>query len=270
LVFLPKKRVVPSDVNATLQAATHEQPEMVSSARIERRIACVQALKHQRKRNLRAAERAGQHGSGFAKRWLDRCKTQSPAVDKPRSGRRSKLSAQHLSFIRKLVTSEGGVGSEEVASRLDAEHGVKVCARTVRNALKRAGFKHSLPKQVINLSTSQRLRRVKWCVAHRNTHKLAFSRVLFTDSKIFTVHPTTGSARSASWHRVGRRPSVAPSRHSKGVHVYMGVNMFGSTRLIFVTGGGSQSSSYKDPRSNQSYKGVCAKEYQDVQGHKAG
>jgi transposase len=237
---------------------------MVASGRIEKRIACLQNLKHQRKRNLRAAERAGKHGSGFAQRWLSRKKTESPVTDKVRSGRPSKLSVTHISFIKGLVSSENGVGSAEIANRLEAEHGVKVCAGTVRNVLKREGFQHSLPKQVVSLSPSQRSRRVQWCVTQRNTQKLAFSKVLFTDSKIFTVHPTTSTARTATWHHVGRRPSVAPGRYSKGVHAYMGVSLHGMTRIIYVTGGGSQSSPYKDPKSNQFYKGVCAKEYQDV------
>ena len=36
------------------------------------------------------------------------------------------------------------------------------------------------------------------------------------------------------------------------------------TRIIYVTGGGTQSSPYKYPKSNQFYKGVCAKEYQEI------
>jgi hypothetical protein len=171
---------------------------------------------------------------------------------------------RHIYFIKGLVSYDIGVGSVEIATRLEAEHGVQVSARTVRNVLKREGFQHSLPKQVVSLSPSQRSGRVKWCVTHRNTQKLAFSKVLFTDSKIFTVHPTTGTARTATWHHVGRRPSVAPGRHSKGIHAYMGVSLLGMTRIIYVTGGGSQSSSYKYHKSNQFHKGVCAKEYQDV------
>ena len=255
---------MPSDKRPTLQAAKLVPSHMAATGRIEKRIVCIQTLKHQRKRSLRAAERAGKHGRGFAQRWLSRKKTENPVTDKRRSGRPLKLSVRHISFIKGLVSSEFGVGSAEIANRLEAEHGVKVSARTVRNVLKREGFQHSLPKQVVSLSPSQRSRRVKWCVTHRNTQKLAFSKVLFTDSKIFTVHPTTGTARAATWHHVGRRPSVAPGRHSKGVYAYMGVSLTGATRLIFVTGGGSQSSPYKDPKCNQLYKGVCAKEYQEI------
>jgi hypothetical protein len=47
---------------------------MAATGRIEKRIACIQTLKHQRKRSLRAAERAGKHGRGFAQRWLSRKK----------------------------------------------------------------------------------------------------------------------------------------------------------------------------------------------------
>jgi repressor of nif and glnA expression len=68
---------------------------------------------------------------------------------------------RHISFIKGLVSSDIGVGSAEIATRLEAEHGVQVSARTVRYVLKREGFQHSLPKQVGSLSPSQRSRRVK-------------------------------------------------------------------------------------------------------------
>jgi len=42
----------------------------------------------------------------------------------------------------------------------------------------------------------------------------------------------------------------------------MGSTPFGVTRLIFVTGGGTQSSSYCNPKTGGPHKGVCAEEYQ--------
>ena len=65
---------MPSDKRPTLQAAKLVPSHMAATGRIEKRIACIQTLKHQRKRSLRAAERAGQHGRGCAQRWLSRKK----------------------------------------------------------------------------------------------------------------------------------------------------------------------------------------------------
>jgi hypothetical protein len=73
-VFLSEYRFVPSDKRPTLQAAKLVPSHMAATGRIEKRIACIQTLKHQRKRSLRAAERAGKHGRVFAQRWLSRKK----------------------------------------------------------------------------------------------------------------------------------------------------------------------------------------------------
>lgn len=233
-----------------------------SQTSINRRISCIALWKHKKSRSYRAADRAGKHGSGYAKRWVGRDKVEKSVQDRPRSGRPSKLSDRERTFIRSLVEADENVGSAEIARKLASECGVHVTARTVRDALKRVDFKYSPPREILQHTEVQKTNRVNWSRHYRNTQRLSFKKVMFTDSKIFTLHPSAATCSAQRWHVRGKRPTVAPARHSKGLHVYMGATAFGVTQLVFVTGGGTKASSYWNPKAKSIYKGVCAEEYQ--------
>jgi len=160
------------------------------------------------------------------------------------------------------VEADSKLGSAEVARKLAAEFGVSVTAKTIRNALKKIGFKYGTSRKFLQHSVLQTSNRVKWCKYTINTHRLSFQNVMFTDSKVFTLHPLVATCSAQRWHATGKRPTVAPARHSKGVHVYMGATAFGVTGLVFVTGGGTKLSPYWNPKAKSVYRGVCAEEYQ--------
>jgi transposase len=231
-------------------------------SRINSRISCIALWKHRKSRSYRALDRAGKHGCGYAKRWVGRDKLEKSVRERPRSGRPSKLSERDISFIRGLVEADEQVGSAEVARKLAAEFGVSVTAKTVRNAFKKIGFIYTSPRKILRHTEVQKTNRVNWSRYYRNTQRLSFQKVMFTDSKIFTLHPSAATCSAQRWHPIGKRPTVAPARHSKGLHVYMGATALGVTKLVFVTGGGTKSSSYWNPKAKSAYKGVCAEEYQ--------
>ena len=230
--------------------------------RLEKRLSCILRWKHRKNSSYRALERAGGHGSGYAKRWVSRYKEEKSVQSRPRAGRPSKLSSRDMSFIKDLIQTDENVGCTEIARKLESELGVRVSAETVRNNLIKSGFKYTSPRKVLQHSRIQRIRRLKWSTKYRNTHKLAFNKVMFTDSKIFTLNPSTATCSSHRWHAMGTRSVVAPARQSKGLHVYMGATSFGVTNLVFVTGGGTQVSAYRNPKTGSPHKGVCAEEYQ--------
>ena len=233
-----------------------------TQSRTLKRISCVERYKQKKYCSYRAVERTGKHGSGYAKRWVGREAVEKSVQDKPRRGRPSKLTKRDISFIIRLVEADPKVGSAEVARKLGSEIGVSVTPKTVRNALKNIGFKYSSSRKILQHSVLQRSNRVKWCKHIRNTLRLSFQKVMFTDSKLFTLHPSAATCSAQCWHAPGKRPTVAPARNSKGVHVYMGATAFGVTSLVFVTGGGTKSSSYWNSKARSVYRGVCAEEYQ--------
>ena len=165
-------------------------------------------------------------------------------------------------FIKKLVQADQKVGCAEIARKLASELGVNVSAQAVRNSLIKTGFKYSSPKKTLQHTSAQKIRRLKWSSVCRNTLKLAFNKVMFTDSKIFTLNPSAATCSGQRWHAMGTRSTVAPARQSKGVHVYMGATSFGVTKLVYVTGGGTKVSAYRNPKTGSTHKGVCAEEYQ--------
>jgi hypothetical protein len=96
-----------------------------------------------------------------------------------------------------MVEKDEKVGSAEIARKLAIEFGLRVSAGTVRKALNKNGFQYGLPKRVLAHKPVQRVKRRNCLVKHRKTEKLAFGKVMFTDSKIFSLNPSaeTCSAR---------------------------------------------------------------------------
>ena len=50
-------------------------------------------------------------------------------------------------------------------------------------------------------------------------------------------------------------------KNSIKVQAYLGVTVFGPTKPVFVTGGGSQKSTYTDPKTGKPMQGVGSEEY---------
>ncbi len=258
---------MPAETGTVFQAQSSFSAHMSPCSRVEKRISCVIRHKQRKTGSFRALERIGRHGSGYAKRWVERYQEglslQKSVKDRPRAGRPSKLSVEHISFIKRLVETDEKVGSAEIARHLATKFGLRVSAVTVRKALNKNGFQYSPPKRVLNHKPVQRVKRRKFSVKYRRTKKLAFSKVMFTDSKLFSLNPSAATCSARQWHPIGKRPTVSPSRQSKGVHVYMGATAFGVTKPIFVTGGGTKASAYTNPKTGTHHTGVCAKEYQN-------
>ena len=257
---------MPADTGAVFQVQTSVSAHMSPCSRVEKRISCVIRHKQRKTGSFRALERIGRHGSGYAKRWVERYQEdlslQKSVQDRAREGRPPKLSDEHISYIKGLVETNEKVGSAEVARKLATQFGLRVSAVTVRKALNKNGFQYSTPKRVLAHNPVQRVKRRNLSVKYRKTEKLAFSKVMFTDSKLFSLNPSAATCSARQWHAIGKRPTVCPSRQSKGVHVYMGATAYGVTNPIFVTGGGTKVSAYTNPKTGTPHTGVCAKEYQ--------
>jgi transposase len=117
---------------------------------------------------------------------VSRYKEGKSVQNRPRAGRPSNLSSRDILFVKKLVQADEKVDCAEIARTLASQLGVNVSAQAVRNNLIKSGFKYSAPKKTLQHTSTQTSRRLKWCSSTLNTQKLAFSKVMFTDSKIFT------------------------------------------------------------------------------------
>lgn len=258
---------MPADRRSVFQAHSSVSAHMSPCSRVEKRLSCVIRHKQRKDGSFRALERAGRHGSGYAKRWVQRYQEalslEKSVKDRPRKGRPSKIAEKHIKFIKRLIKADQTVGSAEIARDLASEFGVRVSAETVRKALLKNGFQYSSPKRVLKHTIEQKKERHRLALEHRKRERVAFSRVMFTDSKLFSLNPSAATCSTRQWHPIGQRPLVSPARQSKKVHVYMGATAYGVTNLIFVTGGGTQVSAYSKPKAGTLHTGVCAREYQN-------
>jgi transposase len=162
-------------------------------------------------------ERIGRHGSGYAERWVERYQEdlslQKSVQDRAREGRPSKISGEHIPFIKKLVEKDEKVGSAEIARTLATKFGLRVSAITVRKALNKNGFHYGPPKSVLAHKPVQRVKRRNFSVKYRKTEKL----VMFTDSKIFSLNPSAATCSARQWHATWQ------TSHCLSIHAVQGV-----------------------------------------------
>jgi len=159
---------MPADRRTVFQRQSSVSAHMSPCSRVEKRISCVIRHKQRNTGSFRALERTGGHGSGYAKRWVERYQgdlsLQKSVKDRPRKGRPSKLSEERISCIQDLVDPDEKVGSAEIARHVETEFGLRVSAVTVRKALNKNGFQYSSPKRVLNLKPAQRVKRRNFSV----------------------------------------------------------------------------------------------------------
>jgi hypothetical protein len=95
---------MPADTGAVFQAQSSVSAHMspCSLRRVEKRISCVIRHKQRKTGSFRALERIGRHGT---KRWVERnqedLSLQKSVQDRAREGRPSKISGEHIPFIKK-------------------------------------------------------------------------------------------------------------------------------------------------------------------------
>ncbi len=144
---------MPADTGAVFQAQSSVSAHMSPCSRVEKRISCVIRHKQRKTGSFRAVERIGRHGSGYAKRWVERYQEdhslQKSVQDRAREGRPSKISEEHIPFIKKLVEKDEKVVSAEIARKLATKFGLRVSAVTVRKAVNKNGFQNGPPKWVL-------------------------------------------------------------------------------------------------------------------------
>ena len=199
------------------------------------------------------------------KLWIQVYKRTGRVNDAPRSGRKPKLTTAGLAKVNHKLSQQAvptAFSSARLAGLLKAEAGIHVSPETVRRHCRTTEWGYGFAKKVLMLRPPHKLKRLAWAKKHLSK-RTAFSRWMITDSKVFLLHKTASKFGVKMWWPKGERPSVPVFRHSQGVHVYLGVTKYGVTKVIFVTGGGSQKSEYINPKTGLPHTGVGASEYQE-------
>lgn len=199
-----------------------------------------------------------------ARHWIEVYKRTGQVKDAHRSGRKSKLTTAGLAKVSKRLSQQEAntsFSAARLSQLLKAEAGIQVSPETVRRHCRASRWGYGFARKVLLLRPMHKTKRLAWARKHLSK-RTAFSAWMITDSKVFLLHKTASKPGVKIWYPKGARPSVPVVRHSRGVHVYLGVTKYGITKLVYVTGGGSQKSAYLNPKTGQPYSGVSASEYQ--------
>ena len=196
--------------------------------------------------------------------WLEVHKRTGDVKDQPRSGRNRKFTEPVVHELRGIVSRQHAptiFSAHRVYHALQKEISARVSTRSVRRHLRAAGMRYGHAKPVLMLQPSHKARRLQWAQKHLRK-RTAFGKWMFTDSKVFQLHRTSGKCGVKMWYPSYSRPTAAFVKASQGIHVYLGGTKDGGTSPIFVTGAGGQKSTYVNPKTGRAYAGVSALEYQ--------
>ena len=198
----------------------------------------------------------------FVSKWIARFQQCGSVEDKPRSGRPSKANAVTQQCVLNAAGLPECSSAAAIAAQVQHDRGVVLSKSTVRSILKQKGLKHLFPRIVPLLTDKQRLTRVKFAKAALRRERVSWRRTMVTDSKYFLLHAKGRPA--GRWCTTKTRGKVPRVKHSVGVHVYMGLTYWGTTKLMFVTGTKGQVSPYKHPKTQLPLPGVGSQGYSDV------
>ena len=213
--------------------------------------------------SFEAVAKATKEHVSFCFRWIKHYEEQGNVNDAFKAGRKRKLDGELLVHAQQLGAQKSTGTSRLVAARLNADYAISISPRTIRKNFSDEGLVWEGPKMKPMLTAAHKDRRLQWAAKHLR-NKTSFAGWMFTDSCIFTVNRTKGSAVVKCWYPRGKKPAEAVAKASVGAHVYGAVTKYGMTDLILVTGAGGMKSRYIDPRTSKRRPGVCAEEVVDV------
>lgn len=102
----------------------------------------------------------------------------------PTTGAKEKISPRALRSLIRAVTS-GADGRRESYMELAADLGIKACETTVRQALRRAGFRRCIACSKPLISWQNRKKRLKWAKEYLHWTVEDWMRVIFSDESSF-------------------------------------------------------------------------------------
>jgi transposase len=158
---------------------------------------------------------------------LEKHRTTGTVHDKPKSGRKRKLSDKESKEM--VEQAKKGKFSSQIASTYNKRNKKKkksVTPRTVRNYLKREGLVYLKFHRVDKLSDDNIKQRLKYS---KEMKDFDYKSVLFTDEKTF--HLTF--VPQGAWAEPGQRLEQKVPKWPKKIHVWGGVGYYFKTKLYF-------------------------------------
>lgn len=193
-------------------------------------------------------------------RWVAKEARGAPMGHAPRSGRPPKLDAAAKAVLRRAGAQIATGSAASAAAALRGSTGISICKSTAWCYLTTEGHAFRVVRKAPRLTAPHKADRLLFAAGHNKT---MWSKVMFTDSKYFKL--TSDSGRVGHYTMSSAPPTTRELvKHSPALHVYMGVTIFGLTRMVVVTGGSTKNTDYYNKAGTFLLRGVGAQEYAKV------
>ena len=139
-------------------------------------------------------------------KFLKRYRKSGSLFDAPRSGRKSKLYQEHLTFIDENMKANDELTSEELRKLMSKECGLDISSSTIRRVRReKLGWKHENTRYCQFVREPNKVKRLAFCL-DALARKDTFEDVIFTDETTVQIE---------QYARAKRTPSEAPSLYAK-------------------------------------------------------
>ena len=156
-------------------------PGPKSPATINARYLVTQGINDRKK----IAELTGCHPRSIS-RYLREKKMAGAGKENKKRGPDATLNCRALDSLRRIGLRSPELSNPQLARRLEKRGHPLVSPRTIGRALKTLGFKRMVPQREPLLSAAHKVRRLAWCIAHRDTD---WSKLIFTDESSLQFAP---------------------------------------------------------------------------------
>ena len=169
------------------------------------------------------------------KRWVDQYNETGTVADKPRRGRKRKLSEANEHHLERLISGKQAPSIRLATKKVRTEKKVDVGRETVRTTV------HSLGLTPFKMQRSSRLmdahKKARLAFAKKYKDK-DWSNVVFTDEHAFKQFRSGNSQHNFAWrHRREQVPTREIERWPITLNVWAGITLKGKTDLVFYEGG---------------------------------
>ncbi|KFM71805.1 Transposable element Tcb2 transposase, partial [Stegodyphus mimosarum] len=168
---------------------------------------------------------------------------------RPVSGRPRVITPSQDRYLVISARRQRGSIARALGSALTVATGIRISRQTVYRRLNHAGLYARRPAVCIPLTSAEKRARLNWSLKHQHWSVGERANVLFRNESRFSL--STDSRRVTIWRERGTRfePRNISERHhfpSRGVMVWAGIMMDGSTDLHFFDTGSVTGQRYRD------------------------
>jgi transposase len=189
-------------------------------------------------------------------KWVKRYRDTTNVKDAPRPGRPRVLSSRQVASLAKAAEQRDSVPAAAAALKKKGVVPRWVSVKTARRAVKRV-LKQQAPQIRPVLTDRTKAKRLRFC---KQRHPV--KQLVAVDSTILTAG--SFGSRHKVWAKKGSTPVIQKYRQGQKLHVYAGLTRYGATKLFRVTGTTGMAPRFTKPGGVEKYRGVCAKEFQQV------